>query len=622
MRKALPSWLVFAAALSLCHPSLNAQKQFDYCNRIATIVLSRPELTSTNVADITNNPSCLFQVSLSDAAANAAIAPARVSLWNALDGLSGSQQQGSSVASSGSTNTVSKPSGPTALVEEFGGANTTTGASSFTVQWAPGTMFTNLALTGGSYLCLTKDQPKGCISSSLLKNLTPLTIKLTANTSGSQTVAGAGTGTSTTSTSQPVTVSSKGNGGPGFGGLTVQYSIFGSRNKAAVSSMTSQDKSSPGQSGAKPTTAPAAVQYFKTELSALNTTSDGLSKCQDYAEWQSLATARLSSTIADLNQKQMSPGDKASALQEAIEDEYKKLLTDMLKFPSCRAALDAFKAFYAAILEARTYEDFAAVQQSQGKPELALEYDLNTPQNKPSYSTAKATGNWQFGKVATAPSAAKPDSHPAVTPKQQLAHNYAASQVDTLAAVNPANPSSTGKQLTANAKPLAQATALPWSLTVTGAAEIYNAEPPSSVPSGSHLRDLQAGAEISYLFSPSNGASTIRKLIGPLTAAAAYSYQDQTSPAMLTGPALSGFSGLPSSTTTAYAKRGVIHLGQVKFGLGAGSNTTFPLAFTYSNRTELVVHPTWALQFGVSYNMTSLFNSSGAAKPASSAGGN
>ena len=62
-------------------------------------------------------------------------------------------------------------------------------------------------------------------------------------------------------------------------------------------------------------------------------------------------------------------------------------------------------------------------------------------------------------------------------------------------------------------------------------------------------------------------------------------------------------------------KRGVIHLGQFRLGFGTGSNSnfTFPIAFTYSNRTELIVHPTWGVQFGITYNLNSLFSSSGTA---------
>jgi hypothetical protein len=114
---------------------------------------------------------------------------------------------------------------------------------------------------------------------------------------------------------------------------------------------------------------------------------------------------------------------------------------------------------------------------------------------------------------------------------------------------------------------------------------------------------------LAYVFSPFGKNSLIGKALGSATLAGAYSYQDQTSPAILTGPALSDFTGLPSSVTSVYAKRGVIHLGQVRLGLGTGKNMTFPLAFTYSNRTELITHPTWGLQFGITYNLNSLFSS-------------
>ena len=151
---------------------------------------------------------------------------------------------------------------------------------------------------------------------------------------------------------------------------------------------------------------------------------------------------------------------------------------------------------------------------------------------------------------------------------------------------------------------------------------MYNSEPPNSVPSGTHLKDIQAGAEIAYVFSPFGKNSTLGSFLGSATAAAAYSYQDQTSPAILTGPALTDFTGLPTSTKTVYAQRGVIHLGQIRLGFGTGKNLTYPLAFTYSNRTELITHPTWGLQFGITYNLTSLFNSSGTTKSGTASGSN
>jgi hypothetical protein len=420
-----------------------------------------------------------------------------------------------------------------------------------------------------------------------------------------------------------VSVNAKGASGPGFAGLTVQYSFFG-RAQAGVSSLTKQPAQSTtelstavsnaaaGAPGAGAAVAPTP-QYYLNELAAANKLVVDLPTCPAYKGWQSRAKGDFARSGA------LAAGH-ADSLQQLIEQEYRSLWSDLAQSQPCQTAIDDLRGLFAAILEAETYEDFAAVQQSSAKPELALEYDLNTPQNQPSYSSAKFTANWQFGKstpAATIPSTVKPAVAPKAVKTQQQISQLAQSQA-SVGVSKAAGNSGTEKQAAANAKPLAQANAQPWSLTVTGTADIYNGEPPTSVPSASHLRDIQAGAEISYLFSPSANSSTLRSFIGPITAAAAYSYQDQTSPAILTGPALSDFTGLPSSTTSAYAKRGVIHLGQLRLGFGTGSNLTYPLAFTYSNRTELITHPVWGVQFGVTYNMTSLFTSSGTTK----AGGN
>ncbi len=601
------------------------------CQNVAGII-------ANEVLDIVNAPSCFIEVS------TPSFAPARTSLVNALNSLSGSQQQGSSLSGSASTNAVSKPSGPTALIEEFGGANATTGTSSSTVQWSPGTMFTNLALTGVQSLCLSKGEPTGCISPSLLKNLAPLTFKITAYTSsGSSSLAGTATTPSSTSPSQPVSVNSKGASGPGFAGLTVQYSFFG-RTQAGVSSLTKQPTQSTTQlsttvqnaatpkpaanaavgtpaagtpaAGTPAAGAPAAgaaaapaPQYYLNELAAANKLIRDLPNCTAYNDWSTKA-------LDDFAHSGSLAAGHTDSLQQLIEQEYRLLWGELEQAPLCQPTIEDLRNLFATILEAETYEDFAAVEQSSAKPELALEYDLNTPQNQPSYSSAKITANWQFGKstpTATIPATAKPSAAAKAVQTQQQITQLAQSQTALASSATVGAPGSE-KQAAANAKPVAQANAQPWSLTLTGAADIYHSQPPSSVPSGSHLRDIQAGAEISYLFSPSANSSALRSFIGPITAAAAYSYQDQTSPAILTGPALTDFTGLPSSTTSAYTKRGVIHLGQVRLGFGTGSNTTFPLAFTYSNRTELITHSVWGVQFGVSYNFTSLFTSSGTSK--------
>jgi len=599
----------FAAVILFCRLALAAEKPIDYCQDIAKKLLLDPTILDSNVINIVNNPSCFFQVSLSNRVANEAIAPVRTTLWNAFESLSPSQQQGSSLSSSGSTNAVSKPSGPTSLVEEFGGANVTRGTSSSTVQWSPGTMLTNLALTGVDYLCLTKNQPTSCISARLLRNLSPLTFKITGNTSsGTPSMSGTAATPTSTASAQQVTVNSQGNSGPNFAGLTVQYSLLGSRNRAAVKSLTSQ-ANSPGQGETPSATQSSHGKYYGNELHSLWKTRDLLQNCTAYKNWQPTATnefqAVLGSAVPPPTAGQL------AQVQGMIESEYGKLLAGMLSSADCRPALEGFQGLYAAILEAKTYEDFVAVQSSSAKPELALEYDLNTPQSKPSYSSVKATFNWQFGKsTPSVPSAPLgKDASAKLTSAQDEIHTFASNAAAMLAPANPGKASATGKQASANAKALAQDNAQPWSFTLTGTADIYNAEPPSSVPSGSHLKDIQAGAELAYVFSPFSKNSTLLSFLGSVTAAAAYSYQDQTSPAILTGPVLTDFTGLPSSTTTAYAQRGIIHLGQLRLGFGTGKNLTFPLAFTYSNRTELIVHPTWGVQFGISYNLTSLFGS-------------
>jgi hypothetical protein len=604
-------------ALLFCEVSAAKVKPIDYCNDVAIKVLKDPTLLdvtitpSDPVIDITNNPTCFFQASLSNSSANQAITPVRTSLIDGFESFSPGQQQGSNLSSSGSTNAVSKPAGPTSLVQEFGGANVTRGTSSSTAQWSPGTMLANLALTGVEYECIMNGQPSPCISPTLLRDLAPLTFKITGNTStGTPSVSGMAASPGSTSTSQ-VVVNSQGNSGPSFAGLSVQYSFLGSRNKAGVRSLTSQSTSA-GKTGATSATQSAAVKYFGAEIKQAWATNQALDSCKAYNDWKDGARARLRAKVGTAAVS--SPTImQAAEVQSAIESGYEDLQEGMLKDDSCRPALNAFQGFYASILEAKTYEDFVAVQASSAKPELALEYDLNTPQSKPSYSSFKATANWQFGKSTPLPPSPTDPKTENLTPTQTAIRAFAQGQSSKLDKANPKNSATTGNQSSTSAKALAQANAQPWSVTLTGTADIYNSEPPSSVPSGSHLRDIQAGAELARVFSPF-GKNTLGNFLGSATVAAAYSYEDQTSPAILTGPALTDFTGLPTSTTTAYAKRGVIHLGQVRLGFGTGKNLTFPLAFTYSNRTELVLHPTWGLQFGLSYNLTSLFNSSGTTK--------
>jgi hypothetical protein len=146
--------------------------------------------------------------------------------------------------------------------------------------------------------------------------------------------------------------------------------------------------------------------------------------------------------------------------------------------------------------------------------------------------------------------------------------------------------------------------------------DLYNGKPPSGVPGTEQLRDIQTGVEIDVRLSTSN-IPKIGGLIGDSTMAGSYYYQDQTSPGIVTGPPSSiTITGLPSTAKTVYTSKGPINLGQLRWGLGTGSNVSFLICFTYSNRSELITHPIKGFQFGLSYNLSALFT-----KGSSSGGG-
>ena len=583
----------------------------DLCADFATQVIEETDpvskaLLKGNFFGVMNEIGCFLQANQSNQAAIDVIRPARASAWSAFQSLSASEQQGASVSPGTSTNAVSKPSGPTALAEEFGGASATNATSSTTLQWAPGALLTNIALYGLVPLCVPGIDTGPCIKEKTLEWLNPLTFKITSSTAGgSRSLTGTASASGSASPAQPVTVSSSGTSGPSFSGLTVQYAFYGSKSQAAANAARNLKGSSSAPAAAK--TASVTVQQYLNQIKSENTTLNGLDNCVALQTWQG-KTNSDPDFIAKLSPVDPKNPQAVSDLEERMEQLYSGLLTNMLQDATCKPALENFPAMFESILEAKTYEDIASQKNASKKPELALEYDLNTPQNKPSYSSVKGTFTKSFlspNKKPASPTDPSADPDPSQAAFRANVKNSVTSLVSTgFGGVQKKN-----SGVAAAAKPNAEAAVSPLSLTLTGSADIYSTQPSSSVPSASRLRDIQAGAELSYLFAPPTNSSALRTFIGDVTLAGAYSYQDQTSPAILTGPALSDFTGLPSSTTTAYTKRGVIHLGQLKLGFGTGTNINFPLAFTYSNRTELVVHPTWGLQFGISYNLTSLLTS-------------
>jgi hypothetical protein len=192
-----------------------------------------------------------------------------------------------------------------------------------------------------------------------------------------------------------------------------------------------------------------------------------------------------------------------------------------------------------------------AIAAIANKPVLTLQYADTRPQNQNSYSTARLIFDKSFGKSSK------------------------------------------------------------WSVTANGAVA-FNIVTSSAVPGSSTFRDAQAGVEGKYTF----GALTILgKSLGNAALSATYYYQDQHSPSVLNvtpGTPLTGITitGLPSTATQVFAAAGNIHIGQLRLELGSGSSLKFPIAISYSNRSELITKPEFKAQIGLSYNFDSLLSSS------------
>jgi len=208
---------------------------------------------------------------------------------------------------------------------------------------------------------------------------------------------------------------------------------------------------------------------------------------------------------------------------------------------------------------------------SAAAPVLSFEYDFNTPTNQPTTSTYKLIGSKAFGPTICTKDKDKKGSD------------------NSTVAVNR------------------------YTETINIGGNFYNSAP-SNVPGAGTFRDLQAGTETDVAFCTST-VHVIGSFLGNSTLGPTYYYQDQTSPSILKvtpGAPLPGISitGLASSTSSVFAAKGPINFVQLKYGLGTGKNVKFPIAVSWSNRTDLITHSLWSAQFGVSYDFSSLLSSS------------
>jgi hypothetical protein len=391
-----------------------------------------------------------------------------------------------------------------------------------------------------------------CISNSLLDKLDRIGVGISLNTSStSKTASGSATGASQGSTQQ-VSLTSLGTNVPSLAGVFIKVAVKKSNAKITLPD-------------------PSTITSAPEGAAAAALMSD-LGRNTNYPIWQDCLRAKL---------RGAAPNERAAIFAkyyaQIVDVLFWNLTVDCSAVPRVSKAsevinlsdlaqqqrqfLDHLEEWIASaeLVQAQFDEK---VSKATAAPIVSIEYDYNTPQNQPTNSNFKLVGSFGWGQLATPPTR-------------------------TSSAPTP-----------------------PWNLTYNVGASIYDSTPASTIPGSSLLRDLQAGTELDRNITSSKWPGILKK-IGDSTASATYYFQYQSSPSILNvtpGSPLNGinFTGLPSTATQVFSKKGDIHVAQAKWGLGKGTNVKFPIAVTYSNRTELIAHPAWGLQFGVTYDFSAL----------------
>jgi hypothetical protein len=464
------------------------------------------------------------------------------------------KQTGAQTGAGGTTSAITQPGTPLlSLATEYGGITSSTSNQTVTFQiplnGIPMALVTNGTLP---YCSTTLIHVEGCAQKSVLDFMGRFGFTVSMNTSTpANSVKATATGASQ-GTTQQVTATSQAGSTPSFSGASVKYTII--RPTAKL-----------------PTTAGApTIQAANLEAPAVVKLNSFL-KGSAYEDWQNCVADKLHA----------SPNRKAAdALLSQYFTQLKDILLSGMKVTGCAASETAAVAtttagntrpidpkllhdYVGAVVDTAvlTEANFDAdINAALAAPILTFESDFSTPQNQQDYWTFKFVGSKSWAG-----------------PGGTINNNYAPR----------------------------------FTLTANAGASIFSTTPPSSVPGTTLLRSVQAGAEFDYVVPTSHLPGFLGKM-GDSTAALAYYYQDQTSPSILNvtpGSPLPGITlvGLPSAASQIFTEAGHLNVAQFKYGFGTGKNVKFPIAVTYSSRTELIAHPTWGAQFGVSYDFSSLF---------------
>jgi hypothetical protein len=562
--------LLLAIALFIARVEVvRAQVQYADCDAFANQVTTNlksatsPQETTAYLSSLTNvatHVTCFAQY--------VPTLPKR-SLISALAQATNQKQTSSPAGSSASTSQVSKPSGSNSIIQDLGGFSATSNGSSFTFQFAPGDLINDLAKAGEIQYCTASLHQTGCIPprASIIASKTTFSATVNTSTSSSQLSGTTSTAGSPTSAhlKQPANALS-------FGGISAKYAFLYVQNGTQQSSLIT----------------PAGALAI-----GVATFAQDLRDCNSYNSWAGTVQAEAKAFATGVAPGGLTPADFVSLRYQTLAERMVQDSTCSKSLVDLNGVLTDVYAYQAAIVA----QNAAATSKT---PLLGLEYDFTAPANKPSYHSAKLNLSWQS----------------AANCSQQVAAATAKARSTLGAPPQPmTQPQGTCSTTEANAKATSKVSTVPptpqWTISASGGADIYTDEPSASIPSASRLRDVQAGVEITRVFRTSalgKDSSSFHELmtaVGDLSIVGAYYYQDQTSPSILNGPPTSvTFSGLPTTASQVWATRGPINIGQIRFGLGNGKSAHFPLALSYSNRSDLIVHPFFGVQFGVSYDLS------------------
>jgi hypothetical protein len=573
-------------------PSSHAQelpKRLAACQTIIDAIV-KDGVAPTNFADLRGGSViCFWELAL----VNVANTDARHA-QAAIQKHSNTVQTGAPSGGSGTTSAVSKPISPLSLATEYGGITTSSSNQTITIQAPLDGIPAGLAAKGLVGYCWSPlIEIPGCVSASKLQWLNRFSVGVSANTtSSSQGVSGAAS--ASTTTVQPASLTRAGTTSPSIASTFAKFNLIRGGGALTVPSGLKQSGTAVND----------AQEHI---IQALNKLGGGMQNGRtDYDSWQSCILtqftkdriptpvaqssqffkywAQIVPVLFDKNRPSMNCQPDAPVLSQhdidqaaptpAQLDQWRKQFAnkdqqsaDPLNYARLQLtnAVDEYIAA-AQVFEAQTDQLIKSLA-----PVLSFEYDYNTPVNQPTTSTAKLLLSYSWRKLKCSSGSSSGDS-------------TSTSTVDR------------------------------FTTTVNVGGNFYNSAP-SSVPSAGAFRDAQAGSEFDVAMCPQIKQPILSYLTNA-TIGLTYYYQDQVSPSILkvasAGMPLPGINitGLSSSATQVFTKKGPINFVQLKYGLGFGKNVKFPIAISWSNRTDLMTHALWSAQFGVSYDFSSLLNSS------------